>query len=245
MGLPLERLAREATLLDTPTKRISSDIHDLMHFQKQFWRKQLRELRESSDPTMLQGGFAGMPVNPPAEVLATVTSTNGTTALWTSSLYTPMAAGVIQTPSGWRLMAAGKSTDSTSPGNLGFDPRVGAGSTGGSAVSGTTLGASTNVALTASITASFWKVLGDITVRKIGASGANSVISGFFVYVGTQATSGGLAGPAVVGAGHQLMFGGTNASVDLSVASGFSLGVVHTVTTITYATEDLHWVSWD
>lgn len=245
MGLPLERWARQATLLKPPPKRVLDDIADLAIYERLFWREQTAEILAAGGPVAIQSGFAGMPTVPPAAVLGTVTSINGTQALWTSSLYTPVAAQSTQGPQAYRLVVTGKSTTSTSPGSVGWDGRMGAGSTGGSAISGTSLGASTNVALTASITNSFWTVYGDITIRAIGAAGANSTVIGYLNYIGTQATTGGLAGPAVVGAGHNLMFGGTQASVDLSVAGGFSLGVVHTVTTVTYATDQIHWAAWN
>lgn len=245
MGLPIEKWARQATLLEPPSSRLLSDIGELAHFQRLFWRKQTKELIDAGGPIALQGGFAGMPVVPPSAVLATVASISGTVALWTSALYTPIAAGTVQAPQAYRIVANGTTTNTTSPANVGWDPRIGAGSTGGSAVAGTTMGASTNVAETASITLSFWTVMGDITIRSIGAAGANSVCIGWFQYIGTQATASGLAGPAVVGAGHNLMFGGSSASVDLSVAAGFSLGVVRTVTTVNYFVHGIHWSSWN
>lgn len=245
MGLPIERWARQATLLDTPPRRILDDIHVLVKYKRLEWNRINKEILRSGDPTALQGGFAGLPCVPPASSLASVTSLNGTVALWSSSLHSPINANAVQAPQAYRVLAHGTVTTSTSPGNLGFDPRVGTASTIGSAVSGTTLGASTNVALTASITNAFWVVHGDITIRSIGGPGANSSVFGILTYVGTQATSSGLAGPAAVGAGHNLIFGGTAATVDLSVAAGFSLGAVNTVTTITYVTQQVHFAAWN
>lgn len=248
MGVPIERWARQATLLEAPSPnalRRLDDIDELVRFERASWLEINRKLVREGDPTALQGGFAGLPNLPPAAALATVTSISGTVAMWTSSLHSPINANTVQAPQAYRLAAGGTITTSTSPGNLGWDPRVGSGSTINTAVSGTTLGASTTPALTASITSAFWNVMGDITIRSIGGPGANSTVYGFFTYWGTQATSGGLAGPAVVGAGHNLAFGGTSASVDLSVAAGFSLGFVSTVTTITLVTQYVHWASWN
>jgi hypothetical protein len=61
----------------------------------------------------------------------------------------------------------------------------------------------------------------------------------------TQNTAAGVAGPAPATAAYSLLFGGTNASFDSSVASGLSLGAVHTVTTITHNVEQLHGCDWN
>lgn len=218
----------------------------LMRQERYKWSLINGRIVESGDPVALQGGLTGLQGQPPAANIATVTSISGTAALWSTSLYTPIPTQGVLTPAAFRIMARGTFSTSTSPGNFGLDPRVGAQSTGGSAISGTTMGASTNVALTASITNAFWCVKGDLTARSVGAAGANSPIIGGFELWSTQATSGGLAGPAIAGAGFNgLMFGGTAASVDLSIANGFSLGVVHTVTTITYVPQQIHWTSWN
>lgn len=250
MALPFERWARQAVSLErkgdfspVADQRVLDDVAALGQLQRQTWLERTRAL--GGTPTALEGVYAGLNAYPPADDLATVTSINGTAALWTTSLWTPVPANAVLSPSGYRIVACGTTTTSTSPGNLGFDPRIGAGSTAGSAIAGTTMGASGNVALTASITSAFWYIHGDVVFRQVRAPGANSVAYGFFNYMGSQGTSGGLAGPAAVGTGHNLLFGGTTTSYDSSVAGGFSLGAVHTVTTVTYVPKLILWSSWN
>jgi hypothetical protein len=67
-----------------------------------------------------------------------------------------------------------------------------------------------------------------------------------FQYISTQGTSGGLAGPAAVGTGHNLMCGGTAVTPDVqTTGQSFQLGAVHTVTTITHNVEQIHWCDWN
>lgn len=251
MALPLERWAKQAVLLErkqdfTPVadSRIMGDLDELKGLHRQTWKQRQRDLVQDGALVNLEGVYAGLNAYPPVAANS-VASISGTAALWTSSIWTPIAANATLAPEAYRIAITANLTDTTSPGNIGFDPRIGAGSTQGSAIAGTTLGASTNVAMTASITAAFYYVIGDITIRTVGAPGANSTAFGLFHYVGTQATASGLAGPAVVGAGHNILFGHTSASFDSSVAGGFSLGAVHTVTTITHAIQQIHWMSWN
>jgi hypothetical protein len=67
-----------------------------------------------------------------------------------------------------------------------------------------------------------------------------------FHYISTQATSAGLAGPAVVGAGHNLLFGGTAVTADTQTAAqSLQFGAVHTVATITHNVEQIHFCDWN
>jgi hypothetical protein len=72
------------------------------------------------------------------------------------------------------------------------------------------------------------------------------VVVAMLHYHSTEATSGGLAGPQAVGAGHNLLFGGTAATVDTKTTTqSFQLGAVHTVKTITHNVEQIHWMDWN
>lgn len=256
MSLPLERWARQAVLLErkgdfTPvaSRRIWDDINDAKMLQRQTWKERQRRLIMSGEPLMMpEGTYGGLLAYPPPATITT-TSISGTVNLWPQLQYSPIPINGILAPQAYRLAVCAKITTSTSPGNIGFAPFIGATgawTTGGTSLAtGVALGATGNVALTASITNAFYYIVGDLTIRTVGLPGTNTTAVGMFHAVSTQATSGGLAGPAVVGTGMNLLFGGTNASFDNSVASGLAFGAVHTVTTITHNVEQLHFMDWN
>jgi hypothetical protein len=227
-------------------ERIKQDLISAMVQQRGQWRQRMSDVRASGTPVAGEGTYGVLMGYPLPAVLAT-TSVSGTANLWPAAVYTPIPANGVLAPQAYRVTIAAKITTSTSPANIGFDPRIGTTTwtTGGTALTGTAIGASTNVALTASITAAFYYIYGDLTIRSVGNPGNNTTAVGMFHYVSTQATASGLAGPAVVGAGHNLLFGGTSASYDGTVAQGFSLGAVHTVTTITHNLDQLHGMDWN
>jgi hypothetical protein len=269
MSLPLERWAKQAVLLEreaidsgkrgvflsprevepVESRKVLDDLRDFAILQrlKRESRVRYRTLMESGEPlNMPESTYGGLLAIPPGATITT-TAMSGTANLWPQAVYTPLPANAFLCPQAYRIAVCAKITTSTSPGNIGFDPRIGAGTwtTGGTAITGTTLGATGNVALTASITNAFYYILGDLTVRSIGAPGANAVVVGMFHAMSTQGTSAGLAGPAAVGTGMNLMFGGTSVSFDFTTAQGLGLGAVHTVTTITHNVEQIHWMDWN
>lgn len=254
MSLPLERWAAEAVLRERSLRlepvadtRVLQDLDTLRMLHRMQWQRRQRELLDAGLPlAMPEGTYGGLIAYPPAGTVTT-TSLSGTVNLWPTATYTPLGINAFLTPQAYRLAVIAKITTSTTPANIALDPRIGVSTwtTGGTAIAGTTLGASTAVALTASITNAFYYVVGDLTIRTLGAPGANATIVGMFHYVSTQATASGLAGPAAVGAGHNLLFGGTNVSFDFTAASGFGLGAVHTVTTITHNVEQVHFMDWN
>ena len=253
-GLALERWAREAVEAElvgdfTPraSARVTRNMQDFATLHMLTWKARQQRIIDSGDPVnMPEGTYAGLLAYPPGGTVTT-TSIAGTVNLWPQATYSPLPANSFLTPQAYRVAILAKITTGATPGNIGLDPRIGAGTwtTGGTAITGTTLGASGNVALTASITNAFYYVMGDLTIRSVGAPGANAATVGMFHYVSTQATAGGLAGPAAVGTGHNLIFGGTNASFDFTTAQGFGLGAVHTVTTITHNIEQIHFMDWN
>lgn len=248
MALPIERWAKQAVNLErkgdhlTPAadSRVLGDVGALAQLEMATWRQRERELRASGVPLMVEGLYAGLEALPTGGALPAVTSINGEIILWPAVPYTPINAASLMAPKAYRLLVMGLTTTSTSPANQTLTPRL------GTSTSGATMGATAAVALTASITASFWVIKGDIVIRAIGApGGTNASAYGVFHYMSTQATSGGLAGPAVVGAGHNLLFGGTAAAFDASIAQGFVVGVTHTVTTITHTPQIPIFASWN
>ena len=254
MALPLERWARDAVNLErqgafwpVADSRVLADIEELKRLHRMTWARRQRDLIQAGVPlNMPEGTYGGLIAYPNAQTITT-TSINGTVNLWSNLVYTPIPANSVMAPQVYRIIVSAKITTSTSPGNIGLNPLInstGTWTTGGTAVSGgSTLGATGNVALTASITNAFYYVMGDLTIRSAGTS---SSVVGMFHYVSTQATSGGLAGPAATGTGHNLLFGGTAVTVDTqTTGQSFQLGAVHTVTTITHNVEQLHMMDWN
>lgn len=254
MSLPIERWAKQAVILEDKgnyepvmDKRIKGDLDALSAYYKNRWGRMQHRIKESGVPfNMPEGTYGGLLAYPNAQTITT-TSINGTVNLWSNLVYTPIAINSVMAPQVYRISVAAKITTSTTPGNIGINPLInstGTWTTGGTAVSGgSTLGATGNVALTASITNAFYRLIGDVTIRTAGTS---SSIVGLFAYDSTQATSGGLAGPAVVGTGHSLLFGGTAVTVDTqTTAQSLQFGAVHTVTTITHNVEQIHFMDWN
>lgn len=253
MALPIEKWARQAIDLEKIGKydpvastSILSDISELARLQMQTWKRRQVDLIDRGVPLNMPEGTYGGLISYPNGGTVTTTSINGTVNLYPASSLAAIQMNGVLTPQAYRIALAGKLTTVATPGNIGIDPRMGNGTwtTGGTAITGTTLGASPNVALTASITNAFYTIIGDLTIRSLGGPGANAVVVGMFHYVSTQNTAAGVAGPAAIG--HNFLFGGTQATVDLVTASsGIQFGAVHTVATITHNLEQVHAMDWN
>ncbi len=254
MAFPLERWARQAVtreeILDlTPvaSPKIAADLADLKELHQATWRERQRRIKDGGLPiAMPEGTYGGLIAYPNAQTITT-TSINGTANLWSNLVYTPIPQNSVLAPQIYRIMVAAKITTVATPGNFGLNPLInttGTWTTGGTAVSGgSTLGASGNVALTASITNAFYYLLGDLTIRNGGT--ASSIVAMFHLN-STQNTAAGVAGPAPATAAYSLLFGGTAVTVDTQTsAQSFQLGAVHTVTTITHNVEQIHWMDWN
>lgn len=154
--------------------------------------------------------FQSLTVDPPIANLSAVTATTET-ALWSAASYTPIAAndgfaGKVY------LVTAGGIMSFASTGTLIITPRwgltVGAGITmGASPVALTTPGATTNVP---------WLLKFYACVRTVGAPGTNSTV------IGTGEFNTGI--PSAGSLPATQTFGGTSATVDLSIASGITIG---------------------
>ncbi len=254
MAFPLERWARQAVsreeILDcapVASTSIAADLADLKELHMATWKERQRRIQGSGMPVaMPEGTYAGLIAYPNAQTITT-TSINGTANLWSNLVYTPIPQNSVVAPQIYRIMVAAKLTTSTTPGNFGLNPFInstGTWTTGGTAVSGgSTMGATGNIALTASITNAFYYVVGDLTIRNAGTA---SVVVSMFHLNSTQNTSAGLAGPAAATAAYSLLFGGTAVTVDTqTTAQSFQLGAVHTVATITHNVEQIHWCDWN
>lgn len=154
--------------------------------------------------------FAAVLLDPPIANLAAVTATTET-ALWSAAQYTPIAAGDGSAGKIYKVTAGGIMSFAAT-GALTITPRfgltVGAGiSMGPSVVALTTPGATT---------AHPWLLEFYCVVRTVGAPGVNSTVMGTGVFHTGIPASGSL--PATQ------TFGGTSATVDVSVATGITIG---------------------
>lgn len=154
--------------------------------------------------------FADLLADPPLANLTAVTAT-AETALWSAAQYTPIPANDAR-PGKIYHVTAGGIMSFAATGTLIITPRwgltVGAGvSMGASVVALTTPGATT---------AHPWLLDFYAVVRAVGAPGANSTVVGTGVFATGIPSAGSL--PATQ------PFGGTPATVDVSIATGITIG---------------------
>jgi hypothetical protein len=211
------------------------EIRWLIAHERQSWGLINGRIAGKGDP-VAYGTFAGLAAIPPAGTLANVPSLNGEASLWNVALFSPWLADALVAPSAWQLYVSWQTVTSTSPASVTINPRVGTFAAGASTTGGAALGADAAIALTASITTD-WICSGRITVQSIGIPGANSKAAGSFILTAKPATA--TPGPATIND----IFGFTIPSFDASVASGVTLGMANTVTTINYTPTQIHWIS--
>ncbi len=159
---------------------------------------------------MSRQGFASVLLDPPIANLTAVTATSET-ALWSAAQFTPIGANDASAGKIYKVTAGGIMSFAAT-GTLIITPRwgltVGAGITmGGSVVALTTPGATT---------AHPWLLEFYAVVRTVGAPGANSTVMGTGVFHTGIPSAGSL--PATQ------TFGGTSATVDVSIATGITIG---------------------
>jgi hypothetical protein len=147
--------------------------------------------------------------DPPLANQTAVTATTET-GLWNVSQFTPVPAYDGRAGKIYRLTAAGIFSTGAS-GTLTITPRW------GTTTGGTTFGASSAQTVVASLTNEGWYMTGILTIRSNGAPGANSTA----IFNG-QFQAGGAA--ATAGSNVSVLFGGTQASIDLSAAAGLFIG---------------------
>lgn len=210
------------------------EIRWLVAHERQQWGLINGRLKEQADPEAY-GTYAGLAAIPPAASFNT-TSLNGEAALWTTSLFTPWLANTLVGPSAWRCYASFTAATGLTPANLVLNPRVGSVTGGASSVGGQALGADAAITLTASITTN-WQLTGNITVQQIKGAGNNSLASSAWTCVAKPATTG--TGAATIND----LFGYANPGFDATIASGIVMGMANTVTTITYAVSQVHWLA--
>jgi hypothetical protein len=157
---------------------------------------------------MAYQNFANLTKLPPIANLTAIVATTET-ALWNAQQFTPIYADEAYAGKVWEVTAFGIMSFAAT-GTLTLTPRFGltvAGVTMGASVAQTTPGATTNQP---------WFLRMIVECRTVGAPGANSTVIG----AGHFGTNGaGTAGTAIA-----MHFGGTQATVDVSVLSGITIG---------------------
>lgn len=147
---------------------------------------------------------------PPIANLTAVTATSET-IMWNVSQYSPIAANDCRPGKAYRLMAGGIMSFAAT-GTLIITPRFGL-----TVAAGITMGASV-VALTTpgATTAHPWFMDFIMVCRTVGAPGTNSTV------IGTGTFSTGI--PSAGSLPATQTFGGTSATVDVSIATGICIG---------------------
>lgn len=154
--------------------------------------------------------FADTLVDPPIADLTAITATTET-ALWNPAMYSPINANDCR-PGKIYQVRAGGIVSTAGSGTLTITPRFGL-----TVGAGITMGASGAQTVPINLTNRAWSLELTAVVRTVGAPGTNSTVigTGRFTSEGTVAS----AGTAFV-----LAFGGTSATVDVSIATGLLIG---------------------
>lgn len=153
--------------------------------------------------------FVDLSADPPIANLTAVVATVET-GLWNVAQFTPIPANDAKAGKIYRLTAGGIVTTGAS-GTLTITPRF------GTTTGGVILGASGAQTIPVSLTNVPWELSFCMIVRTVGPPGANSTVVG----TGSYSMSGTLA---TAGSGMNVNYGGTVATVDLSVAAGIFIG---------------------
>lgn len=242
MSARLERLERQAVLLDRPRARSRTVITDYVapnweevmavaaHERAQ-WSDIDRALRDGNDPTALIGGLAGLVggSNVPAADGSAVTGGTSNVAIWDSRIFTPIPA-LETAPTQFELLAAGVVTSSAGSQTVIVNPHIGPTNT-----VGTNLTASSAQTLGSTITNAIWQLTAQLTMRAAGAGSAATAIGTFtFAYT----TVANVGSPTIV------MWRSTaNATFDSTVLNGLVLGMTPSAAGVSIAYQQIQWVS--
>jgi hypothetical protein len=190
---------------------------------------------------MAEGTYGALGAYPPSASIAgpaMSTTEAGILSAANIAIYTPMPPNSILAPQAWRYIACGVYTAGATPGNIVFTLRLGNANTSPS------LGASANIAQTA-LTNAFWYLAGDLTIRSIGAPGANSKANAV-TWAKVNSAVGGAYNTALWGTGT------TDASFDATIALGTNGGGLWIGGTdngatnhATYTIQQIHWMDWN
>ena len=148
-------------------------------------------------------------VDPPIANLAAIVATTET-ALWNVPAFSPIAPNDCRPGKIYKVTSGGIVTTGAS-GTLTITPRF------GTTVAGVTMGASIAQTVPVSLTNVPWELSYTMVCRTVGLPGTNSTVigTGTFSMAGTAATAG---------SGMNVNFGGTSATVDVSIATGVCIG---------------------
>lgn len=194
---------------------IPPEIDELARYERPKWQEFMHQAREEG-PVAARQYFRELQEPVPLADLANIAGT-AEADLLAAATWTPIAANQPRAGQLWSLTAWGVMTTSTTPGNITVTPRYGT-STGG-----TSLGASTAVALTASLTGLPWFLKSYMTIRSVGAAGSA-------VCVGTLETQV---------AARDIVFGGTTASINTTAAGGLFMGLTLGAASVTMTTKGI------
>lgn len=207
------------------------------------WKIINGRLAASGHPTANVGSYTSAGAYPPtaAQTSTAVTTATPGTAIWTSTIYSPILANAVIAGSSYHIQASGTIQSSTSGLTVTTLPVIGSvavnSATGATPV---TLGVSGSCALGSTLT-SIWRLNGDLTIRTVGPSGTAWFMGDIFV--------GQTAVPVSAGANTLTgILGGTAATVDFTGATsnlpgGFGIGQWGAAT-VTVVTDQVVWVSW-
>jgi hypothetical protein len=212
----LDRYERHATLLGKEPGNLNwaqfGEVYDDERLPRSV-RENLAKAREHPHLRAANGPFRQMVDG--AICLVDQTAITGTTEapIFPVAQYAGWAPNQLRAGQKWQMTVYGTgTTPASAQGNITITPRFGLSN------SGTSLGASAATALAASATNAPWILEQFLTIRTIGAAGANSNVIGY----GTFQCAAALIAPAT---GQGFVWGSTaNVAVDLSVAGGLYIG---------------------
>jgi hypothetical protein len=152
-------------------------IQEAMQLGRTEWKPRMRVLEAAGVPVAGEGTYgtlAAYPL-PASETGLTLSATEqGLIPAAHIPVYTPLPINGILAPQAYRVILSGIFTSVATSGNLTLTPRLGNANTSPS------LGSSAATAMTASLTAGQFYIMGDITIRTVGLPGANSTAIGTF-----------------------------------------------------------------
>ena len=218
----------------------------LMRDQRRDWRLINGRISRSGDPVMSEGLYGGLTALPPAvaapSVGVTTTSTPGT-ALWTTTLYTPIPANAVMAPSAYTVMAGGTVQTSTTSMTSTVLPGIGNVVEAAAPSTYKSLGPSGTLTLATTALTAIWLLQGTLVIQQTGTAGTA-------VFYGTlQFTTA--AAPATQAQTATGMCGGTQAtSLDFTGTTagypgGFMFASWASAATVTWVPQIIALGSWN
>lgn len=180
MSLPAS-VSRGAVLLGRSSdERILDDIEQLSWLERKAWKPRLRDLHERGIPQNTRQGFRSVPLvpggaNPPTVNQTTVTGVTAITALWDAATFTAIPANWCSGGEVFKLTAFGIMTQAVTGAQTVILTPI-----WGTAVGGTSLGASIAAPLEAKVfTNTQWFAQMYVHIRQAGATGLATCAGNF------------------------------------------------------------------